>query len=208
MNKLKWDHQKTVWQKHGKWFLCILAVFLLSYGGFQYYEYYKTQQVIKASALYDAMLGAVQKQDTVQAHAAAQQLKEQFSRTPYASLAALLLTKFSIEKNDLSAAKEQLYFVINGSVGPIQQIAKVRLARILADEKAYKAALDLLSTGPSLPAYKTLVEETKGDIYLAQNDTEKAREAYQAAIQAAPEGVPIARIQLKQLDLGVVKEGL
>lgn len=208
MVNVKVNHEKTLWQKHGKLFLTVFTGFLLAYGGKQYYEYYQTKQTLKASAVYDKMVSAMQKQDNAQIETEAKQLMAQFARTPYASLAALRLAKLAVEENNLAAAKDHLNFVLkNGDNDIIRQIAKIRLSRILADEKAYDAALTLLTKETVPESYKTLVEETKGDIYLMQNNKDKAREAYQAAISAAPPGIPVARLQLKQADLGV-EEGL
>lgn len=203
---MKMGQEQTLWRKYGKSFLMALVAFLLAYGGFQYYAYYQNKKTLEASAAYDRMLAAMQKQDKEQIISEAKVLIERFVKTPYSSLAALLLAKLAIEENNLVAAKEHLQFALKNAYDPVQQVAKIRMARVLADEKNYEAALTLLDKETPSEAYKTLVEEAKGDIYLMQNEKEKARQAYQAAITAAPPGVPTTRLQLKYADLGG-KEG-
>src|SRR5690242_19299894 len=110
MVKIRMSSEKTMWQKHGKWFLSGFVVFLLSYGGMQYYQYYQTRQALKASALYDKMIFAMQKRDTAEVQPEGEELTRKFTKTPYASLAALLLAKLSTEENNLVNAKEYLQF--------------------------------------------------------------------------------------------------
>ncbi len=203
MVNMKIGAEKTLWQKYGKLALTLFAGFLIAFAGAQYYGYYQDKRAIKASAAYDNMLSAMQRQDKTEAKNTAQKLITDFPRTPYSSLAGLMLAKLAVEENDVESAKGQLNLVLKRGNGPIQQIAKVRLARIYADQKDFDAALALLNKDRVAEGYKTLFEETKGDIYLLQNNKEKAREAYQAAITAAPAGVPVTRLQLKQADLGV-----
>lgn len=198
--------EKTFWQKHGKSILILLGGFLLAYCGVQYYFHYINKQALKASFIYDNMISHMQKQDKKEALAEANTLMQQYEKTPYARLAALLLAKLDIEQSNLEAAASHLRFAIQGEANAIQQIAKVRLARVLAEQKNYQEALDLLTPKTPMPAYTTLFEETKGDIYLMQKNKDKARLAYQNAIKAAPPDAPIARLQLKQADLGVKEE--
>ncbi len=198
--------EKTFWQRYGKSILGLLGVFLLAYCGVQYYFHYVNKQTLKASSIYDNMITYLQKQDKTQVITEANVLMQQYGKTPYASLAALVLAKLDIEESNLDAAAQHLRFAIKGEENSIQQIAKTRLARVLAEQKNYQEALDLLTSKDPMPAYVTLFEETKGDIYLMQQDKDKARLAYQNAIKAAPPGVPTTRLQLKQADLGVKEE--
>jgi len=200
---MKIGNEKTAWQKYGKWVLTAMVGFLLIYSGIQYYDSYQDKKVVKASAAYDKIIFALQSQDKTKAITEAKELMEHFARTPYSSLAALLLARLAVEENDLTTAKEHLNFALQNGVDPFKQIAKERLARVLAEEKDYEAALSLLNKEPIPEAYKTLLEGTKGDIYLMQNNKDEARKAYQLAISAAPSEVPIAHLQLKLADLGV-----
>lgn len=195
--------EKTFWQKYGKLISTVLVGVLLAYCGVQYYFHYLNKQALKASFIYDNMITHLQKQDKQEALEEAHVLMQHYKKTPYARLAALFLAKLEIEQSNLDSAASHLRFAIQSETDAIQQIAKVRLARVLAEQKNYEEALNLLTPKQPVPAYTTLFEETKGDIYLMQKDKEKARLAYQNAIKAAPPGVPVTRLQLKQADLGV-----
>jgi predicted negative regulator of RcsB-dependent stress response len=88
----------------------------------------------------------------------------------------------------------------------LRQLARLRLASLASDRGDFAAALKLLTEG----APGTLVaafEEARGDVKLAQGDTDAAREAYRAAL-AAPRISPSAksRVQMKLDDLGSMSD--
>jgi predicted negative regulator of RcsB-dependent stress response len=196
--------KQTVWEKYGKLMLICLIAFAGIYGGLQYYYHYQSEQAIKASEIYDNMLiSLLKKQDKSAAKEQAEILKQQYTKTPYASLAALLLAKMEVDENQLESAMQNLKLAMQfDKNGPVHQIATIRLARVMAARENYAEALALLSPKKLPEGYAALFEETKGDIYLMQNQKEKARESYKAAQLAAPPGTPVVRLQLKQTDLG------
>jgi predicted negative regulator of RcsB-dependent stress response len=206
MKRSKMGIEKTLLEKHGKLASLIVGICVLSYGGIQYYKHYQSKEALKASVTYDSMVIAMQKQDNAVVISEAKILTEKFSKTPYAPLAALMLAKLATEENDLEGAANYLHKAMKSDEQPVQQVAKIRLARILAARQKYEEALNTLMSKKTPEAYVTLVEETKGDIYLLLNEKDKALEAYQIAIKSAPPGVPVTRIQLKQTELGVKED--
>jgi len=210
---MKLRTEKTLWEKYGKMVLTLTLIVVIAFGCSEYYKHQEAKEALAASKTYGNLITALQKQDKEEITVLATRLTEEYGRTPYASLAALTLAKLALEENNLEAAKKQLRFASLGNErGPIQQVARVRLARVMATEKKYEEALAVLSKPSAPEGFVTLFEEAKGDIYLLQNDKNKANEAYQMAIKAAPEGVPLVRLQLKQAELGFkpdvsVKEG-
>lgn len=201
MIEMKYSQNKSLWQQHGKWVISLFVLFLLVYGMMQFYGHYQSKRALKASIVYDKLLSLSQKQDKTEAIQEATAIIEQYAKTPYAPMAALLLAKFAFEDNNIDATKTHLNFAIKAD-SPVQPIARVRLARVLADQKKPEEALVVLTQKKIPEGFIPMFEETKGDIFLMQNDKEKAQKAYQAAIEAAPPGVPVTRLQLKQADLG------
>ena len=201
MNEMKYSQEKSLWQQHGKWVITLFVLFLFTYGGMQFYGHYQSKRALKASIVYDKLLSLSQQSDKAEAIQTATTLVAQYPKTPYAPLAALLLAKFSFEAHNLEATTTHLNFAIKAE-GPAQPIARVRLARVLIDQNKPEEALALLTEKQVPKGFVLMFEETKGDIYLMQNDKVKARMAYQTAIEAAEPGVPITRLQLKQADLG------
>src|SRR5881396_3081819 len=65
-----------------------------------------------------------------------------------------------------------------------RDLARLRLAAVLVDEKAYDEALKLLDA-PHAPAYDAQYAALKGDVLVAKNQLAEARAAYQAALEKA-----------------------
>ena len=81
----------------------------------------------------------------------------------------------------------------------IKGIASVRLARVQIQQEQFDEALATLSK-PIPESFTAAVEEIKGDIYLLQNKTELALNAYQVAI--ASDGLATSpNLQMKVDDL-------
>lgn len=177
-------------------------------GGWQYFKHQQIKEIDQASNAYETLLSAAKQKDWKRAEVQARFIKDRYPKTSYAPLAALLLAKIDIEQNNNHGrAIENLQYAIKtGRKGHLSQIAALRLARVYISLEKYQEALEVLSPKSLEEAYRSLYEELKGDIYMKQNDLEKARAAYLTAIQSAPPGVPLSALQLKYAD--IQKDGI
>jgi predicted negative regulator of RcsB-dependent stress response len=83
-----------------------------------------------------------------------------------------------------------------------RDLARLRLAGVLLDEKGYPEALALLETKVS-DSLAGLYAELKGDILTAQGKPAQARNAYQLALDKSESGSTYrATVQLKMDALG------
>jgi predicted negative regulator of RcsB-dependent stress response len=97
----------------------------------------------------------------------------------------------------MKSAKAQLQWAVDHGADEFKAIAKVRLAGVLLDEKAYDDALKALA-GEVPSQFVAAVADRKGDILVAQNKLAEARAAYQAALDATDKKSPGRQlIQLK-----------
>jgi predicted negative regulator of RcsB-dependent stress response len=125
---------------------------------------------------------------------------EQYSRTTYAPLAALISAKLHFESGDLRTAKAQLQWVIgNARDEDLRDIARLRLSGLLLDEKAYDEALKTLDTKPS-PLMDPLFLNARGDVLLAQGKTTEAVGAFKSALEKTP-AKQVAAKELLQLKI-------
>jgi predicted negative regulator of RcsB-dependent stress response len=100
-------------------------------------------------------------------------------------MGALAAARFHFDRNDLKGAKAQLQWVIERSPSEeYREIARLRLASVLLDEKAYEEALKLLEATP-LEAYAAQAAVLRGDVLLAQGRRDDARAAYRLALDKA-----------------------
>jgi len=193
---------KEWWSKYGNLSTWVVIAGLAAYSGWNGWNYYQGKQAAQASVLFDELQNAVNAKDNAKVARVAGDIESKFGRSAYASLGALSAAKSFFDANDLKSAKAQLEWVVAHGNDEHKNIAAIRLAGVLLDEKAYDEALKALA-GAALPQFKTDVEDRKGDILAAQNKLEEARTAYKAALEAADKNNPGRQlIQLKLESIG------
>ena len=193
---------KAWWDKYGNLTSWVLIAGLAAYSGFTGWNYYQRSQAAQASALYDEVQNAAEAKDNVKVLRAAGDMEAKFGSTAYASMSALVAAKSSFDANDIKSAKAQLQWAIEHGGDEFKAVAKVRLAGLLLDEKAYDEALKVLS-GDVAPQFAGAVADRKGDVLVAQNKLAEARNAYQAALEATDKKNPGRQlIQLKLEAIG------
>lgn len=115
-------------------------------------------------------------------------LKSDYSSTPYAALAALLLAKDYVAANEVEKAVSQLKWVVeNNNDDGIQHIAQQRLARVYLTSNNIKAAEDIIK-GVKAAGFSTGYDEIRGDINLAKKLPALAKENYRLALSSLSQG--------------------
>ncbi len=189
---------KAWWKAHGNWVSGAASVVLAAVLAYQGWSWYALRQSAAASAMYEEFERATQAKDAVKARDLAGSLMEQHGSTVYAALVALRAAKSNLDASDRKAAKAQLTWVIeHASQKELALLARVRLAGLLLDEKAYDEALQVLKV--DVPdAFATVFADRRGDVYAAMGKPAEARAAYAEALSKAGPQEPLrALIQLK-----------
>jgi predicted negative regulator of RcsB-dependent stress response len=199
------DTIKTWWKMYGNLVTGVLLAISLSVLAWQGWSRYQNSQSAEASAIYAVLEQAIALRDAQKVKAAAGELAEKFGRTSYAALGALLAAKQSFEAGDLKTAKAQLTWASDNGKDEIQDMARLRLAAVLLDEKSYDEALKQLDAKHS-PAFDARFLDLKGDVLVAQEKKSEARAAYKAA-QAKLEGKAGVAAELLQQKLDGLGEG-
>ena len=116
---------------------------------------------------------------------------------------ALAAARFHFGRGELKSARAQLQWVVERSPSEdLRDLARLRLAEVLLDEKEYDAALGQLEAKP-LEAYAAQFAALKGDVMVAKNLPAEARAAYQLALdQAGSAGALRDSIQMRLDALG------
>jgi len=195
---------KGWWKDNGNLVLGTLAAVAIVLGGWQGWRIWQGNQAAEASSQYEALAKAIQVNDAKAARDAGGTLVENYPRTLYASMGALSLARYYFEQNDLKSARTQLQWVLDRSPSEeMKDLARLRLAAVLLDEKAHDQALALLAAKHA-PALEPHYAALKGDILVAQNKAAEAREAYKLALEKAGErnGAFRASVQLRLDALG------
>jgi predicted negative regulator of RcsB-dependent stress response len=189
---------KSWWAQYGNLTTWVLIAVLGGYASWTGWKYYQRSQSTQASQLYEALQKAVVAKDNEKVQRAATDMQAKFSRSAYAQMSGLTAAKSAFEATDMTTAKAQLQWVADkASDAEYKAIAKIRLAGILLDEKAYADGLTLLA-GDFPAQFASAVADRKGDILVAQNKIDEARVAYQLALDKTDEKNPGRQlIQLK-----------
>ena len=195
---------KGWWKDNGTTVLVALAAVSISLAGWLGWRNWQASQAQQAAALYDSLQKAVQANDAKSVRDAGGSLVEGFPRTLYASMGALASARFHLDHQDLKSARAQLQWVVErSSSDELRDIARLRLAGVLLDEKAYDEALAQLEAKHA-PAMAAQYAALKGDILSAKGNAGEAKAAYRLALEKSDErsGAFRASVQLRLDALG------
>ncbi|PCE24382.1 tetratricopeptide repeat protein [Burkholderia ubonensis] len=191
---------KAWWARWGNLTTWIVLAALVVAAGFNGWNFWQRRQSAQASGLYEQVQKAAASNDKATMARAAADMEDKYSGTPYAQMTALAAAKVLYAAGDAAGAKTQLQWAVDHAKDDeYKQIAKLRLASLLLDEKAYDAGLALLS-GTPIDAFKGLVADRRGDLLAAQGKADDARTAYKLALDSLPKEDMSAR-QLVQFKL-------
>lgn len=191
---------KAWWAQYGNLLTWVLIVALAGFSGWTYWKNSQRGDSLQASQLYETLDKAASAKDAEKVKRAVADLQGKYATTAYAQMGSLIAAKVAFDANDLKTAKTQLQWVIsNGKEAEFLALAKIRMAGVLLDEKAYDEGLKLL--GGEFPAqFAGQVADRKGDILVAQNKLAEARTAYQSALEKTDEKHPMRQLIQVKLD--------
>lgn len=181
---------KRWWKDYGRTIIIAVLVVVAGYFGFTTWQDQKRQAAEKASAMYEELLKLVNVEpgkgitdaDKATVTHLAGQLKEANSKSMYAHSAAFFLAKLAVEDNKLDAAASELKWILSAKPdAATEQLARLRLARVLTAQKAYDEALAQLTPEPAA-AFVADYAEARGDIFKLQGDLDAARTSFEKAL--------------------------
>jgi predicted negative regulator of RcsB-dependent stress response len=172
------DQLKHFWNKYGNVITWLLIVVMGSYAGWNGYQYWQKQQSTKAAALFDEVERAASSGDTSKLERSLNDMRDRFPGTTYAAQSALLAGRTFQQAEKTDAALSALQWASeNASDGASVQLARLRLANLQIQQKAYDEATKTLAK-PFTPAFSGLALDIQGDIFMAQNKPLDAVKAY------------------------------
>ena len=193
---------KAWWKERGGGVALAAVLLAAAVAAWNAWTWYERSQAAQAAALYDTLQKAARANDVKATRDTAGSILENYPRSAYASLAALVSAKVQFQAGDLKTARAQLQWVTEHSKSDeIRSIAALRLANVLLDDKEPDAALKALEATPH-PGFEALFAAQRGDILAAQKKREEARKAYKAALEKAEPGPLREVLRLKLEALG------
>ncbi len=197
------DQLKHFWNQYGNaitW--CLIAV-LSAVASWNGYQYWQRTQAAQAAAMYDEIEKVARGADSAKLDRALGEMKERFASTSYAQQAALLVAKSQYEAGQIDSAKAALSWVVDKAADKgYVAIARLRLASIQMDTKAYDDALKTLNADMG-DSFSALRADRRGDILLAQGKKSEAKTEYLQAYKGFEERVDYRRlVEVKLSALG------
>ncbi len=187
-------------ETYGNWIVAASLIAVAVAAGTWGWRWYVQRDAAAAGALYEQVGEAMGAKDSAKARDLTAALLQQHPSSAYAAFAALAQARASLDAGDATAAKAQLHWVIDKSSSKeLVTLARVRLAGILLDEKAFDEGLAVLQ--PDAPsALAAEVSDRRGDILLAQGKTGEARSAYAKALEQASAQNPLRSLIQSKFD--------
>ena len=194
----KIDGLKSWWEVYGTLAIIIVATFIAGIFGTQAWKYYQKQQTNQAAELFVSLQEVEVGRDSKKIGDAARLLMDGFPSSGFTSRAALISARASLDANDVQNAGNQLrWLLVNSKEAELKDVARLRLAGLMLDEKKYDEALKLLENKHS-EFFAGLYGDLKGDVFVAKRNISEARVAYKMAMdKIARNGTHYKIIQMK-----------
>ena len=177
------DEFKAWWKQNGTFVIGAVAAFVIGVSGWKGYQVWSARQAGESMALFEKAMQAAMANDAKAVKDLTGQIMENYGRSGYALPAAWLAGKINFAAGDLKSAQAQYQYALDhaGDKG-LEQLARLRLATVLLDQKDYAGALKLLENEPDA-AFAGLFADLKGDALALQGKPEEARAAYALAME-------------------------
>ena len=192
---------KRAFTEYAPWILGGVVLGVGGWYGLQHYKSHKNEVAFRAADQFSQMTAALQMNDPKRSLQIADGLIKDFPSSPYADQAQLTVARIEVETGKSADAVAPLTQVMNNSKDTeLQQIARLRLARVLIDQGKPDDAIKLLAAGTP-GSFAGRYHEIHGYALYSKKDIPGAIAEYNAALGASDGGAEAAMLQLKLADL-------
>lgn len=195
------------WRDNWAWIIggVVLGIGVLV--GWHYLGVHRQAQAETAGQLYRDIEAAVGAGDTAKAQEKLTALVGDFDTSAYAQQGRLMLAKAHVDAGKTTDAESLLREVQQKAKDEqLQDIATLRLARLLIQQGKYDDAVKLLEP-LTAGGFGAQAREVRGDALFAKGDAEGARAEYAAALANADAQIDRQFVELKLQDVGGTAAG-
>ncbi len=157
--------------------------------GFKQWQSWEISNKQQASIEFEVMSELLTEGQLDAAMSNFQNLQDNYSSSPYTSMAALQMASARLVASQPDLAINLYEFVVdNGYPRAMSIIARERLARVHLEQGNSEKALELIQAETNIPGFESRYAEVRGDIYLAQDKNDEAIAAYLDALNSLEAG--------------------
>ncbi|MBL8508556.1 MAG: tetratricopeptide repeat protein [Chitinimonas sp.] len=181
---------KAWWAKWGVAVIIAVVAALVGYFGNMGYRAWQKSQGTAAAQAYMAVEAAELAKDPVKLRAAADAMVKTHGGHALTARAMLQAAKAAFDANKLDEAKTALEWVAaNAKEDAVIDLARLRLAAVLMDQKQFDAAAKMVDTAKA-DSFAGLFAEARGDALALKGDAAGAKSAYQFALTKLEKEAP------------------
>jgi predicted negative regulator of RcsB-dependent stress response len=187
--KEQWEEVKRLAREYGPWIGAGIVIGVGTLYGYRFWQARQDAHALEAHDRYGEVLNDLYRAKVDDAVKVIAQLDASYSGTPYADQARLALARWYVDQGKMPEAATALTRVMDKAGDKVlRMIARLRLARVLAEQHQLDEALRVLDQGGS-SAFDPRYQEVRGDILLAKGDRAGALAAYRAAAASNVPGI-------------------
>jgi predicted negative regulator of RcsB-dependent stress response len=166
-----------------------IVVALATIYGVRYWNNHLQTQSIAAATEYRSLALALETGNLNVAVEHFETLKSRHKASKYIDLSALYMARARMEGGQFELAANNYRLAMeHDQAGPLGNIARQRLARLLLDQAQADEALALLDSAADITGFESRYAEIRGDILAGKADVDGARAAYQDALDTMEAG--------------------
>lgn len=181
------------WRDYGKYIIGGVLIILVLYVSNFTVNLYRAKQAKAAAVLYDQLQDKIKLHDNNGVKALVQELENKYPKTEYTAQAGIIGAKYYVDTAPDTAISLLQWNISHAKNKPLVEFSRIDLAKIYIDQKKFDEALDLLMQKHD-PIFDGLYYETRGDLYVAKGDLDKAKSAYSEALQKSPKDGGVSQI--------------
>jgi predicted negative regulator of RcsB-dependent stress response len=202
---------KKIWKEYGLPVLMGVAVAMLGWISWSVWQSNEMSSREEAASLFlDMNLESQTEVTTLLPNQ--EKLRLEYPQSVYVAIGALKLAKVAVDRGQLGVAEKELSNVTTSGMDPyIQNLIKIRMARILLSAGSLDNAASTVQSITDCSEFLADCSEIKGDIYRSSGKKLEASNEYAAAIKHLADSPDQGRkkyIQMKNIEVSSSIDGL
>jgi predicted negative regulator of RcsB-dependent stress response len=195
------EQLKKWWETNNTSLIAGVVTAIVAVSGWNYWQNHQFEQRSQASQLYQQLLDGAAAGNNASVEKLADQLFVEYGSSAYSHFAALQKAKAKVQSGDLEGAKAILQQQLQSAdTEELRHVARLRLVQLMLATGQYEQGLKLISEVDPAKAegFSASYDELEGDLYVAMDRLDEARNAYQNAIRSG-KATPLAQFKLDDI---------